>query len=62
MKIHDRLFKQFKSTKSELDVQAFKWFRNPLLNELDESKKIYYDQYFQENKSNMKKPLERHLE
>ena len=55
MRIRDRLFKQFKSTKSEIDLKAFKKFRNRVVNELNESKKIYYHQYFAENKSNMKK-------
>ena len=55
MRIRDRLFKQSKSSKSEIDFKAFKRFRNRVVNELNESKKIHYHQYFTENKNNMKK-------
>ena len=54
MKIRDDLFKQFKSIKSSDDMKAFKQFRNRVVIELRESKKKYYNQYFEEHKSNMK--------
>ena len=54
MKIRDRLFQKFKSTKSTADLKAFKQFRNRVVNELRESKKNYYHQFFEENKNNMK--------
>ena len=54
MKIRDRLFQKFKSTKSTVDLKAFKQFRNRVVNELRESKKNYYHHFFEENKNNMK--------
>ena len=36
MKIRDRLFQKFKSTKSTDDLKAFKQFRNRVVNELRE--------------------------
>ena len=55
MRIRDRLFKQFKSNKPEIDLKAVKRFWNRILNELNKSKKIYYHQHFAENKSILKK-------
>ena len=52
--IRNRLFQKFKSTNSVAVLQAFKQFQNRVVNELRESKKIYYKQYFDENKNNMK--------
>ena len=54
MKIRDRLFQKFKSTKSTTDLKAYKQFRNRVVNELRESKKNYYHQFFEDNKNNMK--------
>ena len=54
MKIRDRLFQKFKSTKSTVDLKAFKQFRNRVVNELRESKKNYYHHFFEENKNDMK--------
>ena len=53
--MHDRLFKQFKSTKSKMDLKAVMQFWNRVVNEVSEYKKIYYRQYFVENKNNMEK-------
>ena len=55
MKIRDRLFQQFKLTKSPNNLEAYKQFQNRIVNEITESKKNYYHQYFDENKNNMKK-------
>ena len=46
MRIRDRLFRQFKSTKSEIDLKAFKRFRNRVVTELNKSKKIYLSSIF----------------
>ena len=54
IKIRDNLFRQFKLTNSANDLQAYKQFRNRIVNEIRESKKNYYHQYFDEHKSNMK--------
>ena len=54
MKIRDALFRQFKSTKSPIDLKAYKQFRNRIVNEIRESKKNYYHHYFDEHKNNMK--------
>ena len=54
MKIRDSLFQQFKSTKSPNDLKAYKQFRNRIVNEIRESKKSYFHQYFDEHKDNMK--------
>ena len=54
MKIRDKLFKQFKISKSPTDQMAYKQFRNRVVNEIRESKKNRYHQYFDENKGNMK--------
>ena len=54
MKIRDRLFQKVKSTKSTVDLKAFKQFRNRVVNELRESKKNYHHHFFEENKNNMK--------
>ena len=54
MKIRDALFQQFKSTKSPIDLKAYKQFRNRIVNEIRESKKNYYHHYFDEHKNNMK--------
>ena len=54
MKIRDKLFKQFKFSKSPTDQMAHKQFRNRVVNEIRESKKNYHHNYFDENKSNMK--------
>ena len=53
MRIRNRLFQQFKSTSSVAVFKAFKQFRNCVVNELRESKKIYYNQYFEENKNSL---------
>ena len=43
MKIRDRLFQKFKSTKATVDLKAFKQFRNRVVNELRErERKNYY--------------------
>ena len=54
MKIRDCLFQHFKSTKSTNNLEAYKKFRNRIVNEIRESKKNYYHQYFDQNKKNMK--------
>ena len=54
MRIRDKLFRQFKLTKSTSDLNAYKKFRNRIVNEIKESKKNYYHQYFDEHKGNMK--------
>ncbi len=54
MKIRDKLFKQFKDSNSSTTLKAYKQFRNRVVNEIRKSKKNYYQQYFDENKSNMK--------
>ena len=54
MKIRDALFQQFKSTKSPIDLKAYKQFRNRIVNEIRESKMNYYHHYFDEHKNNMK--------
>lgn len=48
MGIRDKLFQQFKSTKSETDLKAFKLFRNRVVNELKDCKKKQYLNYFDE--------------
>ena len=55
MKVRDALFHQFKITNSPTVLAAYKQFRNRIVNEINASKKQYYHQYFDENKSNMKK-------
>ena len=54
MKIRDALFRQFKLTKSQNDLKAYKQFRNRIFNEIRENKKNYYHRYFDEHKNNMK--------
>ena len=54
MKIRDKLFKQFKVSNSSTAFKVYKQFRNRVVNEIRKSKKNYYQQYFHENKSNMK--------
>ena len=54
MKIRDKLFKQFKVSNSPAALKAYKQFRNRVVNEIRQSKKNYYQQYFDENKNNMK--------
>ena len=54
IKIRDNLFHQFKLTNSVNDLQAYKQFRNRIVNEIRESKENYYRQYFDERKRNMK--------
>ena len=54
MKIRDKLFKQFKVSNSSTTFKVYKQFRNRVVNEIRQSKKYYYQQYFHENKSNMK--------
>ena len=54
MKIRDKLFKQFKLSNSSIALKAYKQFRNRVVNEIRKSKKTYYQQYFHENKTNMK--------
>ena len=53
MKIRDKLFKQFKVSNSSTAFKVYKQFRNRVVNEIRQSKKYYYQQYFHENKSNM---------
>ena len=47
-------YKIFKSTNSVAVLKTFKQFRIRVVNELRERKKIYYNQYFDENKNNIK--------
>ena len=54
IKIRNNLFHQFKLTNSATDLQAYKKFRNRIVNEIRESKRIYYHQYFDEYENNMK--------
>ena len=54
LKIRDKLFKQFKVSNSSTTFKVYKQFRNRVVNEIRQSKKYYYQQYFHENKSNMK--------
>ena len=54
MKIRDKLFKQFKDSNSSTTLKAYKQFRNRVVNEIRQSKKNYYQQYFHENKNNMR--------
>eukprot|EP00794_Sanderia_malayensis_P013289 gene13290-14664_t len=54
MKIRDRLFKQFKISNSSTALKTYKQFRNRVVNEIRQSKKNYYQEYFHENKNNMK--------
>ncbi len=54
IRVRDRLFRDFKKSNSSTYLKAYKLFRNRVVNELKESKKNYYHQYFDENKSNMK--------
>ncbi|MCP4484330.1 MAG: reverse transcriptase family protein [Flavobacteriaceae bacterium] len=54
IKIRDKLFKQFKDSNSSPALKAYKQFRNRVVNEIRQSKKNYYQEYFHENKSNMK--------
>ena len=54
MKIRDKLFKQFKVSNSSTAFKVYKQFRNRVVNEIRKSKKNYYQQYFHENKNNMK--------
>ena len=46
--------REFKSTKSPNDLKAYKQFRNRIVNEIRESKKSHFHQYFDEHKNNMK--------
>ena len=55
MKVRDALFHQFKITNSSTVLAAYKQFRNLIVNEINISKRQYYCQYFDENKSNMKR-------
>ncbi len=54
IRIRDKLFQIFKLSNSVNDLQAYKQFRNRIVNEIWGSKNIYYHKYFEENKSNMK--------
>ena len=54
MKIRDKLLKRFKVTNSTDDLRLFKHFRNRVVKELKECKRIHYHQYFDKNKGNMK--------
>ncbi len=54
MKNRDNLFKLFKSTKSVYDLEAYKQFQNRVVNELRDSKKAYYHEYFDKHKNNIK--------
>ena len=54
MRIRDKLFQQFKQTDS-LEIYSFyKQFRNRVVNKQKTSKTKYFQNYFTENKSNMK--------
>ena len=54
MRIRDKLFQQFKQTDSLETYSFYKQFRNRVVNELKTSKTKYFQNYFTENKSNMK--------
>ena len=54
MRVRDRLFQQFKQTESREIYAYYKQFRNRVVNELKASKRSYFQNYFAENKSNMK--------
>ena len=54
MRIRDRLFQQFKQTESPEAYLYYKQFRNRVVNEIKNSKKSYFQNYFVENRSNMK--------
>ncbi len=54
LSIRDKLFQQLNADNSVTTSRALKLFRNRVVNELKESKKNYYHQYFDENKNNMK--------
>ena len=54
IKIRNNLFHQFKLAKSVTDLQAYKQFRNRVVNQIRESKRNSYHQYFDEYRSNMK--------
>ena len=54
MRIRDNLFQQFKQTESPEIHSFYKKFRNRVVNELKNSKVKYFQNYFTENKSNMK--------
>ena len=54
MRIRDRIFQQFKQTESPEVYAQYKQFRNRVVNEIRNNKKTYFQNYFTENKSNMK--------
>ena len=55
MKVRDRLLRKWRYSKSESAFNLYKRFRNRVTNELKKSKKSYFQNYFAENKYNMKK-------
>ncbi len=54
MRIRDKIFQQFKQSESQEIYYFYKQFRNRVVNELKNSKTKYFQNYFTENKSNMK--------
>lgn len=54
IKIRDKLFKQFKVSNSPAALKMYKQLGNCVVNEIRQSKKNYYQQYFNKNKNNMK--------
>ena len=54
MRIRDRILQQFKQTESPQVYAHYKLFRNRVVNEIRNNKKTYFQNYFTENKSNMK--------
>ena len=54
MRIRNRIFQQFKFTNSIAILKALKQFQTLIVNKLRESKKIDYNQYFDENINKMK--------
>ena len=55
MKIGDTLLRKWKHIKSESTFYVYKRFRNRVTNELQKSKKSYFQNYFIENRNSMKK-------
>ena len=54
MRIRDNLLQQFKQTESPEIYSFYKKFRKCVINELKNSKTKYFQNYFTENKSNIK--------
>ena len=55
MKVRDRLLRKWRYSNSESAFNLYKRFRNRVTNELKKSKESYFQNYFAENKYNMKK-------